>query len=322
MTNNHGKSPQGKVDLAKAAEERAAYAEALDIWRTLATESDDPVALCHEGRLSHQLGYTEESRQAYYRAIHIDPSLPRPYIGLAIAYIHEGLASEAVPLLKKALTLEKSASIYSLLGAAFKDLDRNSEASECFEAALRIDPSYEEAYFNLGVLTKDSDPKQAEAFFLEAVTLDPDYAPAHRELGWLLSHTEPGAQAEYHLRRALELNPSDSWGRIYLGNLLWARGDVGGAIKEYECAIELMPDEALPLWSLANVYENQELWDQAEALYEKAVTLDPNDGIARMNFGRMLGKKGDPIRAKIHLERALSIDPHDEKARRLLADLE
>jgi tetratricopeptide (TPR) repeat protein len=321
MTNIPRSSRQEKIELAKIAEERGEYVEALDIWRLLASEWNDPAAFCHQGRISYQLGDAEESRRAYHNAIKADPSLPKPYVGLAIVQLHEGAPSEAVTLLKKALTLEQSASIYSLLGAAFIDLDQKIEASECFESALRIDPSYEEAYFNLGVLKKDIDRPQAEALFTHAIALDPNYAQAHRELGWLLGNGESSIQAEYHLRRAIELNSSDLWARIYLGNLLWGRGDVPAGIAEYQRAIELMPDEALPLWSLANVYENQELWDQAEVLYQRAVAIDPNDAIAHMNFGRMLKKKGDSVRARIQLETALSIDPHDEKARTLLGDL-
>jgi tetratricopeptide (TPR) repeat protein len=308
--------------MAKIAEERGEHAKALDIWRALASESDDPAALCHQGRLCHQLGYTEESHEAYKKAIRVDPSLPRPYVGLAIVLMEEDKPSDALALLAKALTLEKSANIYALLGAAFMDLDRNSDAAESLKAAIQTDPLYEEAYFNLGVLTRDTDRREAEQLFSKAIELDPDYAVAHRELGWVLNHSEPSAQAEYHLRRAVELNPTDAWARVYLGNLLWARGDIPAAIAEFEQAIKLMPNQALPLWSLANVFENQERWKEAEELYGRAVALDPEDPVAHMNFGRMLKKKGDHANAEAHLKVALSIDPEYEKARELLADLQ
>jgi len=322
MTNTSGNSAESRIALAETAEKCGEYSKALEIWRKLASESDDPTALCHQGRLSHQLGYTEEAHQAYHRAIRADGSLPRPYVGLAIALMKEGRPSEAVTLLAKALTLEKSASIYALSGAAFMDLDRNNEAAESLQAALRIDPSYEEAYFNLGILKKDTHRTEAEALFSKAIEVDPDYADAHRELGWLLNQTEPSAQAEYHLRRSLEVNPEDPWTRVYLGNLLWARGDIPAAIPEFQQAIKLMPDQALPLWSLANVYENQEQWKDAEELYERAVASEPEDSVAHMNFGRMLKKKGDKAKAEAHLRTALALDPAYEQARKLLADLQ
>lgn len=321
MTNTSGKSAQDRIAIARIAEERGEHAKALDIWRTLASESDDPVALCHQGRLSHQLGYTEESHEAYQKAIRVDPSLPRSYVGLAIVLMEEDKPSDAIALLAKALTLEKSANIYALLGAAFMDLDRNRDAVESLKTAIQIDPLYEEAYFNLGVLTRDIDRREAEELFSKAIEVDPDYAVAHRELGWVLNHSEPSAQAEYHLRRAVELDPTDAWARVYLGNLLWARGDISAGISQFEEAIKLMPNRALPLWSLANVYENQELWEEAEALYERSIRIEPDNATAHMNFGRMLKRKGDKVNAVVHLRTALSIDPGYEEARKHLADL-
>jgi tetratricopeptide (TPR) repeat protein len=303
-------------------EERGEYAEALELWRELALESADASILCRQASLAEQLGRVEEAERAYRKAIRTDDKLPWAYVGLASILMARREFGEAATLLAQALTLEKSAITFTMLGVTLISLDRIEEASENLQAALHLDPTYEEAYFNLAVIKQKTDRKAAESLFLEALEADPEYADAHRELGWLLNEAEPSARAEYHLRRAVELRPSDSWARVYLGNLLWKRGDVSAAIPQFEEAINLTPNRALPLWSLANVYESQELWKEAEALYERAVTVDPHDPIAHMNFGRMLKKKGDKVKASDHLRVALSIDPNYEAARRLLAEVQ
>ena len=320
--NPHSGSPEERFARAEAMEERGEYAEALDMWRELALELADASILCRQARLAEQLGFVEEAERVYRMAIRADERLPWAYVGLASMLMGRTEFAEAATLLAKALTLEKSAITYTMLGVTLISLNRNEEASENLQAALRLDPTYEEAYFNLALIKQKTDRKAAESLFLEALEADPDYADAHRELGWLLNEAEPSAQAEYHLRRAVELKPSDSWARVYLGNLLWKRTDVFAAIPEFEEAIRLKPNWALPLWSLANIYESQELWKRAEALYERAVTVEPNDPIAHMNFGRMLKKKGDKAKASAHLRVALSIDPNYEAARKLLADVQ
>jgi len=303
-------------------EERGEYAGALELWRELALELVDASILCRQARLAEQLGYIEEAERAYRRAIRTDERLPWAYVGLASILMGRSEFAEAAIFLAEALNLEKSAITYTMLGVTLISLDRNEDASENLQAALRLDPTYEEAYFNLALIKQKTDRRAAESLFLEALEADPDYADAHRELGWLLNEAEPSARAEYHLRRAVELKPSDSWTRVYLGNLLWKRGDISAAIPEFEEAIKLTPNWALPLWSLANVYESQELWREAEALYERAVTVDPHDPIAHMNFGRMLKKKGDKAKASAHLRVALSIDPNYEEASKLLAEVQ
>jgi tetratricopeptide (TPR) repeat protein len=313
--------PEDRLTLAKSMEERGETFEALKIWRELASVLNDAAILCQQARVARELGLDAEAEEAFRAAIRADSSLPWGYVGLANLLRDRGDASEAVKLLVKASSLERSASISTLLGAALVDLGRADEAKFAFQTALRIEPTYEEAYFNLAMLESSTDAQAAEALYLKSIELDPDYAVAHRELGWLLNKAEPSAQAEYHLRRALELDAADLWARIYLGNLLWARGDTSAGIVEFQKAVELHPDTALPVYCIANVYENQELWEQAETLYERALMIDPDNSVAHMNYGRMLKRKGDKTRAEAHLRTALSINPEYEAARKLLTDL-
>jgi len=46
--------------------------------------------------------------------------------------------------------------------------------------AIRIDPNYEEAYYNLGLTYREEQTAKAVELFDKAVELDPDYAMAHR----------------------------------------------------------------------------------------------------------------------------------------------
>lgn len=137
-----------------------------------------------------------------------------------------------------------------------KDID----AEQAYRRAIHIDPKYEEAYYNLGVLLQHSRPLEAQALFRTALELDPNYACAYRELGYSLrargAEPEAGSEAERYLRKALELDAEDAWAHIYLGTLLWRRADVQGARAEFQTAAELQPDWDVPLWSLGNIYEH------------------------------------------------------------------
>jgi tetratricopeptide (TPR) repeat protein len=319
--NNHADPSGDRLARAQALEARGEYLEALKLWRTLASDSKDAIILCQQARTARQLGFDTEAERAFRAAIRADRSLPGAYTGLAILLRAQGDALQAVELLVKASTLERSAGISTLLGAALVDLGRLDEAANAFQTALRIEPTYEEAYFNLAMLKTSTDAQQAEALFLKAIELDPDYIFAHRELGTLLNKSEPSAQAEYHLRRALKLDPSDLWARVHLGNLLWLRGDMSAGLVEFEQAAERHPDAAIPVCCIANVYENQELWEEAEALYERALTIEPDDSVVHMNYGRMLKRKGDKTAAETHLRAALLLDPDYEAARKLLDEL-
>ncbi len=309
-----------RFEIAESLEERGEYLQALSRWRELALETGDAAIFCRQARLAKRVGNLLEAESAFRKAIQIDDTLSWAYVGLGSILINRSEYSEAVNLLRKALAYEKSEIAYTMMGVALSSIGRSDEAAANFDAALALDSNYEEAYFNLGLVRKETDRTEAERLFVKALEIAPDYADAHREVGWLLGEADPSPRAEYHLRRAAELDPADMWARIYLGNLLWRRGDIEAAVSEFEKAISLRPNRSLPLWSLANVYESQEKWEKAQELYERAVKVEPDDAVAHMNFGRMLLKRCEVARAASHLRRALSIDPEYHAAQTLLTD--
>jgi protein O-GlcNAc transferase len=314
-------SPEGRFETAEKLEERGEYAAALDEWRTLASDHPHAETYFRLGNLAKQVGRIDEAEQAFRNAIQTDDRCAAAHANLALILSDESHYEDAEKHLRKALTYEKSAPRYCVLGTVLGALDRKQEAIECYKTALALEPDYEEAHYNLAVDVEETDPLLAEQHLLKAIEFDPNYSAAHRELGWVLSGQNDHARAEYHLRRAIELDGNDAWARIYLGNLLWKLGDIAAGEMEFQKAIEIRPNQSYPYWSLANLYENQEQWEKAEKFYERALEIDPDDEVAHMNFGRMLKASGDRERAISHLERALALNPKYSKAQELLASI-
>jgi len=76
-------------------------------------------------------------------------------------------------------------------------LKRNEEAEECFRKALKVDPDYEEAHYNLGYIYRwNGRKKLAEKHFRRAIAIDRKYALAYAQLGQVLAGSalkiEPG----------------------------------------------------------------------------------------------------------------------------------
>ena len=67
-------------------------------------------------------------------------------------------------------------------------LKRNEEAEECLRKALKVDPNYEEAHYNLGYIYRlNGKAKLAEKHLRRAIEIDRKYSLAYAELGQLLS---------------------------------------------------------------------------------------------------------------------------------------
>jgi tetratricopeptide (TPR) repeat protein len=312
---------QELFDEADRLEEGGQTERALAVWKVLAASGPTRNVFLRLAGCAQKLGLIDDAHAAFTKALEIDDHSARALAGLGLLAIDSQNYGAAEDYLKRACAVEENPGTFTLLGVTLRNLERDLDAEEAYRSAIRIDPKYEEAYFNLGVLLRDDRPSEAQTLFRKALELDPDYASAHRELGWVLSRRGADPETEGHLRRAIELEPDDAWAHIYLGSYHWS-DDVDSAMAEFHIARELKPDWAVPLWSLGNVQEFVlDDFDLAQSFFERALQLDPDDIVTLTNFGRLCKKRGQIDLAKEYLGRALLLDPEYDKARTLLGDL-
>ena len=145
-------------------------------------------------------------------------------------------------------------------GLSLFALDRNGEATEAFRAALAVDPTLTDIARRVEVLTlrglqdelaaareaaRNGQPDAAMRAYRNAIAASPDSAFLYRELAGI-ERTQGQSQAAIeHLRKANELDASDTAVLVMLGDLLDQSGDVDGALKAYTSALALEPDPSV-----------------------------------------------------------------------------
>jgi tetratricopeptide (TPR) repeat protein len=229
---------------------------ALELWKERSKSDEDGIAFLHFGRIAYELGNWEEAESAYTQALRLQPhSSLAGFVGSPIVNLLMGeLWSErtdrdrtkslqtAKEWFLKALENERNAPTLTLLGAVYAHLDDASAAKDAFEGAIRLDPNYDEAMYNLAVIEEKANPQKARELLERAIQIDPKYALAHMMLGRVCVRLKDLDRAELHYRRCLEIDPSKYWCNLRLAGLLAARKRYAEAEQIYRHATELRPE--------------------------------------------------------------------------------
>jgi TolB-like protein/Tfp pilus assembly protein PilF len=126
--------------------------------------------------------------------------------------------------------------------------------------------------------------EKSRDYFNQAIEKDPNYAQAYLGLAGYYN-----VLSDYAPVSAYELSPK-------------AR-----AAAQKALAIDDTLAEAHAV--LAGAYQNQWEWDAAEREFQKAIALDPNDGVTRHWYGLFLAFLARNEEALVQLKRAVEIDP-------------
>ena len=80
-----------------------------------------------------------------------------------------------------------NARVHNQLGQAFERQGDLDQAMTCFEVALEQNPLLIQARLNLGKITLESDPRQAENWFKSVLDIDPKTVEGYYWLGISIS---------------------------------------------------------------------------------------------------------------------------------------
>ncbi len=249
-------------DKAEKAEEDGDLETARTLWREIAARNHDTSSFFKYGRLATEIEEWDEAEGAFAEALRLDPSSSLAMEGMGILWYHrtDRDDTESFRIAKdwyiRALKLDLNARTLTLLGCAYSALGDSTAAQNALEQAIKIDPQYEEAMYNLAAMHEEKDPARAIELLERAIEIDPDYSLAHQRLGVQRHHSGDLIQAEYHFRRSLEADPTDYWSHLYLANCLAMQGRETEAEQTYRFVTSLQPENEGGLKFFANFLES------------------------------------------------------------------
>lgn len=175
--------------------------------------------------------------------------------------------------------------------------------------------------------------QRAIGYFDRAIELDPGYALAYAGRAYTGANLAGNfggdekqrinAQAREDARRALALAPQLAEAHLSMGRVLRNTDlDPVGAAAEYRKAIVLAPDAPRPLQHLGNALANLGRLDEAMALHQQALRMDPLNADLRRDLGQLFTSMGRLDDAERELRKALELRPEAGRLHGWLAKVE
>lgn len=195
---------------------------------------------------------------------------------------------DAVSLFEHALqTTDRNAIVNYFLGNELLSQGRVAEGTLHLEEALRLNPDFPEAHYQLGALAGGRGQwAEAASHARAALKLRPEFAEGHCQLGVALDSQGQTSEAIHHYGAALRLKPDYAEAHKYLGKALLRQQRISEAVTHLERWLELEPtpqghsDLALALDLLAAEQARLGDFEQAVATEHKAIGLARASGAA------------------------------------------
>jgi len=293
----------------------------------------------------HRDGKFAEARGLYRQLLAQAPAHTLALYRSGLLELQDGHPDTALALVERAIAAEANEPRYQfVLGQALQALRRWDKAIDAYEAALKLQPDFLDAWNNLGICRQRRGQfPQAAAAYRQALLLESKNAGVMANLGTALremgdlpqavellraaAHLEPAiashslnlgiaywnqgkfSEAEHTLNEALARAPEDPDVAFNLGNALHGLGRQREAIDRYRQALKLRPDYADALINLGNVHTELGEFALGMEAYDAALRAHPNSVVALNNAACLMRSLGRIDAAETALRRALQLDP-------------
>ena len=211
-------------------------------------------------------------------------------------------------------------------GMVFLWRERYDEALPYFDKAVKKNPRYAQAHFQIGFCKRElGRHEEALEAYKEAIRIKPDYAEAHLNLGLTYHGLGRYGEAIEAYKQAIRIKPDDAQAHLNSGyaygiddrgqaqvNLVIAYVKLGRdqeAIEPFKEAIRIKPHDATAHLNLGVTYHILGRHQEAIEACKEAIRIKPDYAAAHLELGgtyRDLGREQEAIEA---CKQAIRIKP-------------
>jgi tetratricopeptide (TPR) repeat protein len=211
---------------------------------------------------------------------------------------------------------------YVQSGTRYFEKGKYREAAIQFQNAIKLDPRYAEAHYQLArCFLKMEIWNSAFTELSRTVDLNPQNSKARIDLGNLLAAAHEFKRAEEQARSVLSREPDNVDAHTLLGTVYAIQNDLPASLTEMKTALELAPGRSESYLRLASIQANAKQLAEAEENFKKAIQLDPKSVPVLLGLGDFYLRQQRWLDAEQQYRRAIELEPKSRAPRTALARL-
>ena len=303
---------------ALALEQQGQNAEAEAAWRVfLNAHPSNPEPYAHLGLLEARQEHYSDAVPLYRKALTLNPKMPGLRLNLGLALFKAGDLKPALQEFKLLIKSQPPGSpeaqrLTILIGMAHYGLREYAEAAPYLKQAAASDA--QNLQLRLALAHSCLWSKQYQCVldtYHEILTLNAESAEADMLAGEALDELKNHAGAIEQFRAAVKANPREPDVHFGLGYLLWTQMQYPEAVSEFQAELANNPNHVQALTYLGDAEMHLKHPELARPLLENALRIDSGQELAHLDLGILLADAGRRDDALRELSVAAKLAPED-----------
>jgi Flp pilus assembly protein TadD len=269
----------------------------------------------------HLAGFWKNDVTLFTHALEVNLSSALACNNLGYEFQLQGKTADAIDLYRRSIALREDNPVaWTNLGYIFSDSPGSAtQAQQCFERAIALNPKSERAHNGLGILlARAGDLENARQHFTAAVELEPRDPDPLNNLAVSYLDADPSRAIEI-LSQVLSTHP-DNINALHNKGLARRRmGDDQQACDSWRRALSVDPNYSPSLLELGNTLLHDGQTAEAESCFRKLIQIDPSSAVAHNNLGLILIQQHQIESAAEEFAKAAALRPDRVDVQRNLA---
>ena len=183
----------------------------------------------------------------------------------------------------------ESAELHNIISIASASMGNLESARKSCESAIKLNPSYAEAYYNMGNITRDlGDEKSAIEYYKKTIELQQNFGFAYFNMAAILFQLRRYKEAAAGFQRTIELHPAYYAAHYNLAITLNELGEHDHAIKHCQTALADATIKADVSNTLGLLFQKMGDFKNAAYYFTQSIEINPGYTVPKDNLLELL----------------------------------